>query len=158
MTNNGRPETVYELCEMVCEAIKERPLNYVQHRWHTDASAWNREACGTAYCRAGWMASFLKKGKGPCVDEDFIAYIAKHVLNEAGADYWDVSNLFDGGALVREAHGQAPGIGTPAYTAAGIQGMRNFMDKHEQKLKHARINEDNTVTLLEGHPNYADPA
>lgn len=156
MHSNGRPETVYELCEMVCEAIAERPLNYVQQRWHTDAKAWNKEACGTAYCRAGWMASFLRKGSGPCTDDGYIHRTATAALVDAGADPRETARLFDGGAISFSTVGPTPAIGTPAYVEAGIKGMRRFMDRYEQKLKHARINNDNSITLLEGHPDYAD--
>ena len=144
MLDNGRPETVYELCEQVCEAIAERPLNYVQQKWSTEASAWNEGACGTAYCRAGWIAAILKKSKGPVLAGDvFIHKTAKKVLETAGVPEEEVLNLFSGSAcgLWR--------TGTPEYTAAGIKGMRDFMTKHEAKLKAARINGDNSVTVME---------
>lgn len=153
-TSDGRPETVYELCEMVCEAIELRPLNYIQQWWHADAKDWNEAACGTAYCRAGWMAALLRRSKGPCEDDDFIIKTAFNVLRSAGVPSSATDLLFQGGAIGAETPGRStPGVGTPDYIATGIKGMRDFMSTYEQKLRHARINPDNTVTRMDGHPD-----
>ena len=145
MLDNGRPETVWELCEQVCEAIQERPLNYAQESWVSDAEEWNEGACGTAYCRAGWIASLLHESNVPCKDVTVIHTLASSVLHGAGVSHEDISALFGGGAVGCMTHAK---VGTKAYVRAGVKGMREMMEKYEAQLRAARINPDNTITVV----------
>ena len=145
---NDRPKNLYDLCDQVCESIAARPQNYMQQRWaSTDPQRTleiecgvdtakrltsQHEMCGTAYCRAGWMMSILYDGP---VDEDINIDRRAHILlEEAGVPGPEVVSLFVGSQA-----GLLNTWGTPEYVQRGIDGMRKFMDRHEQKLKNARL-------------------
>ena len=142
MLNLDKPENLYQLCEMVCEQIATTPKNYVQQRYATVASSWNEESCGTAFCRAGWMVNILDHSAGITRTTDewvyntLISLRSEQLFMDAGfdsADMKDVTLLFNGGACSMH------NIGSPEYVREGIDGLRRFMAKHEDKLKAARI-------------------
>lgn len=139
-----RPENLYELCEQVCEAIAMSPMNYNQGNWASSTARVfkNRrgrepeagEACGTSFCRAGWMCALLDKQK-TTVDwaHDFgIADRAEGMLRKAGIPEGDITNLFSGSACSGR-------WATKEYVQSGIDGMKAFMAKHEEKLKAAAV-------------------
>ena len=137
---SDRPKTVYELCERVCEAIELAPMHYLQKDWATPAKLhFGEEACGTAYCRAGWMHAL---GKTDCelTNVSSIVMYADTVLRDAGVDDKDINILFAGGAI-----SWAGEPGTPAYVKAGIAGMRAFMTKYEASLKAAQLDANGDV-------------
>jgi len=153
-----RPRNLYELCEQTCESMELAPLNYYQGYWaapvravqgHTGVE--HQEACGTAYCRAGWMIANLE-GKalpteGDGVDTVHYGTRAKKMLYQAGIPDIDIEHLFAGEALMREKDIPRAKWGTPEYVAAGVEGLRNFMAKHEAKLRAAKITEDGSVRV-----------
>ena len=127
--SEGRAQNLYELCEQVCDAIAASPTNYYQGDWSCDAkSIYGEEACGTAFCRAGWMVA-LSEGKSSVVNITAKAY---HMLQKAGIPGDSVGALFSGAAVLAKE-------GTPAYTEQGIAGMREFMARWEKELKGAPL-------------------
>lgn len=146
MTKDGKPETAWDLCELTCDAIAERPLNYYQGSWASAAAlCWREdhgrepppeELCGTAYCRAGWMASLAGIIDGTVVTDMDGIYsrrrkienFARDLLHRVGADVEDINQLFSGGSV-------GGAMGTPDHVANGIRGMRAFMAKYEAGLK-----------------------
>ena len=145
--SNNRPTNLYDLMEETAQHIEERPLNYYQGTWATDASLVhidNPEACGTAYCRAGWMSAI---GMDREVHNDFLiqAY-ATSLLCKAGISQHDINSLFNGHAIYieRSARGQGmcESITDKKYAKSGAQGVRDFMAKHEKKLKRVRLQAD----------------
>jgi hypothetical protein len=140
-----KPTTLWELMDGVCEAIDAAPFNYNQAYWVVDAkkgfmSCVNeydtplpKEVCGTAYCRAGWMAMLSGSDEVSLTPgQNNIYEWASDKLKQAGIPMEDILELFSGGAV-----GGTPG--TPEYVAAGIAGVRTFMAKHEQKLKSTQL-------------------
>lgn len=165
MDLNSKPETLYDVCELTAQAIEGSPANYYQGRWATEAKGlmevYNpevaKEACGTAFCRAGWMCAITDK-INPQEQEtwemdDKIAGHATRMLIRAGIPEIDISWLFSGAAIdfeqqekvfgrkfLREGESlPSPQIGTEAYAKAGAEGMRNFMAKWEEQLKSVKV-------------------
>lgn len=133
---SNRPKTVWDLCEQVCEAIELAPRNYYQGTWYTNADNVYEDACGTAYCRAGWMYSIGKNGR----DSSSLIYkYASRVLQMSGVDQEDIDALFRGSAC----HPYKPG--SPKYIQAGIEGMQTFMKKYESALKAAKLDDNGEV-------------
>lgn len=148
MTSDGRAETLWEACEMTCESIALRPKNYFQEQWATktllieavygpDARklgpASTEEACGTAYCRAGWMLSHITGGD---VTDHNISEIMRGHMKNAGIPIQDALDLFSGDACGTRSWN------TKDYVESGVRGLREFMAKHEEKLKAYRVNEE----------------
>ena len=150
MTSDHRPENLYDLCNLSAEAITSRPLNYYQSSWAIEAKSLNRttkkEACGTAFCRAGWMVA-LSEPAGRLLLADYIANKARTMFTDAGIPLEDINALFDGGAIETELDCEfdgdeflgMPDVGTQEYAEAGAAGLRAFMAKHADKLKAAPI-------------------
>lgn len=148
MSELRRVETLWDLCDEVCESIAARQVNYFQELWATDATfqadhhnhPLKAEACGTAFCRAGWMCAILDTQRGIKRDTGEwqganIQERARCLLAGAGIYTDAINNLFSGSAL------GTLNFGEPGYVEEGIAGMRRFMAKHEAKLKAARIPE-----------------
>lgn len=142
MTSDGKPENLWDLCEGVCIAIKEKPDNYFQGAYSVDAKdihasrqTGRKEVCGTAFCRAGWMVAQLRPPKLSASDwnNDYISTHAENLLSAAGIPSADIEDLFAGGACSDYR------FGTPEYVAEGIAGMRAFMTKHEALLRAAPV-------------------
>ena len=136
MTDQGKPETLYELCEQVCEAIATRPSNYCQEQWSVPACQVDskdpnqREVCGTAYCRAGWMVALTSDSKELPID---ISGAAIGLLCKANIPLYAIDRLFRGGACLPLEHGEE------GYATEGVRGMREFMSLHETALKGAPL-------------------
>lgn len=130
---SGKPETLYDLMKSVAEAIELSPGNYYQSDWEKPARRilWSEgiEACGTAYCRAGWMVNLLEKPT-PTGEHDNVAQKASNLLEAAGVHPREIQNLFSGGACFYSGR---PGSDT--YVKDGINGVKRFMAQHEDKLK-----------------------
>ena len=158
VTNMNKPETLYDLCELTAEAIETRPLNYCQDYWAHDAKDMMRqknpelvrEACGTAFCRAGWMYALssekvLNPGQwGLVKDRIFSKMMAK--LKAAGIPEGTALRLFSGS----QAHGaddtdsyhqnlRNETVGTAKYAKIGADGMRRFMHEFEKELRAAKV-------------------
>ena len=71
---------------------------------------------------------------GPVDNDTAIGVSAERLLEEAGVPDPEILALFAGYQA-----GTLSTWGTPAYVQRGIDGMRKFMDRHEQKLKNARL-------------------
>ena len=136
----GELMTLYELMEQTAEHIEEKPGNYYQDDYACsveDAVSWGDmkvqgEPCGTAYCRAGWMASIAANR---VVDSDDHIYNAtSKALMRAGIPELEIEHLFDGGVVKGTP-------GTKSYAKAGAKGVRAFMKKHETKLKATELDE-----------------
>jgi len=148
MKTNGKPETLWELCEQVCEAIRMSPKNYTQETWATDARSLNEEACGTAYCRAGWMVALTSDEKDILSKYHTgslnICISASNMLKRAGVVDRDIDTLFSGAAVDRQCYRdgiEVPDQGTPEYAEQGVKGMREFMEKWEKQLKETKIDD-----------------
>ena len=136
----SKPETLYDLCDQVCEHIAERPLNYYQGWWAKKAKDVpgideHPEACGTAYCRAGWMMAILENKPQEYTEpwqRSPISVKAHALFNDAGVPEDDVRELFSGTAVKGMP-------GTANYVEDGIHGMREFMAKHEDKLRARKL-------------------
>lgn len=122
--------TLYDLCEAVAHAIETKPGNYYQQSWRVPCEALKyhnapqyKEACGTAYCRAGWMVALTSP------DSHFsrIEMTATHMLTRAGIPREFIRELFRGGA--------AGDTVNKDYVQRGAQGMRDFMQRWETELK-----------------------
>jgi hypothetical protein len=139
MTPDGKPETLYDLCDLVCESIATSPANYFQGRWAIpvrNISKPNSTGCGTAFCRAGWMVAHLRPaGRMPTQELSLgmISETAVGLLTKAGVPPEDIADLFSGSALYNLSYD------TPEYAEEGIAGMQRFMAKHSDKLKAARV-------------------
>src|SRR3990167_4590235 len=97
----SNPSNLYELCEEVCEAIMASPTNYSQLKYTADAvRMWPREAeaCGTAYCRAGWMVALVH---GRIENPTIIQNTAASMLLDADIPGEDVTALFRASAVPR---------------------------------------------------------
>ena len=152
----GKPQTLWELCEQTVEAILTQPLNYYQDDYAHSAETCMvdendrplKGACGTAYCRAGWMGTILG------IHPSQLARIPKALLESAGVDPQIVNQLFAAIGMptaVRYQEGfhtldnsrvcgfdeRSPG--TTAYVRAGAAGLKKFMRQHKKKLKAARL-------------------
>jgi len=60
-----RLRNAYQVCLKAADLIEQNPDHYDQNSW-----------CGTAFCRAGWIAALVNKGVAPKNSE----YIAREVL------------------------------------------------------------------------------
>lgn len=136
---SGAPETLYDLCDMTAYAIETQPTNYYQDLWaHPVLSLSTRyphykEACGTAYCRAGWMVNLAEKNPRGC-DNRYLPSKAKNMLVSAGIPESAIYTLFEGGAV--------RGIpGTKEYAKRGAEGIRKFMETYEKELKSKKVSE-----------------
>lgn len=142
----SRPTNLYELCEQVCEAISDSPANYYQDHWAFPVKDLARRlgmeaidgACGTAFCRAGWMINILDGHKHPGTHEawaEWRSHIhtkATRMLANAGVSEDDIGGLF-------AMNHRDSKWGTEEYTDMGVEGMRTFMEKYETQLKEATI-------------------
>lgn len=126
-----QPNNLYELCEQVCEAIEAQPLNYNQDHYAMSARIlYGKAACGTAYCRAGWMMAVLEnkpQSPGSCIGGRATA-----LLESAGIPSYSIAWLFAAGTVEGER-------GSPEYIKNGVAGIRRFMTSWEHKLKTAQI-------------------
>jgi hypothetical protein len=160
MSEFGNPKTLYELCEQTIEAIEARPMNYYQDAWSADAKLTvaqhlapkeQHEVCGTAYCRAGWMAAILGE------TQPKTGALATRLFQEAGISFDDIRELFAAtdewefyayndafreGAEDDEDDDAIARPGSPEYIKAGVGGLRDFMAEHEATLKKARLVKD----------------
>lgn len=146
----NKPETLWDLCELTAEAIETQPLNYHQSYWICDAKKEvSSEACGTAFCRAGWMYALSREPSEdltPLVvgtaDGYRIIYITmKSKLIDAGIPANVIDQLFAG---VSEDATYHPGLedieaGNPEYARIGAEGMRLFMQEYEKELRGAKL-------------------
>jgi hypothetical protein len=144
--------------------IEEYPLAYVQHQWVRRGIAWLRnvfytvpkerleEACGTTFCRAGWMAQIVDgrattQGAGlraarllgvvPSARKGVV-----HWYHPLGIDLNHVEKEFAEDVRQLFAHSAVPESlrpGSRAYVKAGANGLRKFMEKHEARLKATKI-------------------
>ena len=156
----AQPENLYELMEMTAEAIELLPKNYYQDSFSmhakdvpSDTETCNndegdltargkrlsKKACGTAFCRAGWMMAILdpKLGKmnpDSIDDHEEIYKPAMNLLTDAGCDAGVVGHLFGGGSGINGER-----WGTKAYAKAGAKGVRDFMEQYKTELKAARL-------------------
>lgn len=138
--------TLYDLCEEVCTMIKASPFNYYQGSWACDATEMKKNACGTAFCRAGWMCAILDTGKGKKTEDwlregqwgrtNAIPERAHALLAKAGIPEVEVHRLF-GSNVIDDDYV----YGTNAYVKAGIDGMRRFMERHKAALQAVKIEE-----------------
>jgi hypothetical protein len=145
-----RRRTLYKVLSEVAEAIEASPQNYYQSDWACPVEVpfvdekgrdpKEGEACGTAFCRAGWMAALTAPDADTKTPEDWnglgghIHATATRMLRMAGVDDLDISALFDGNAI--------PGHlkwGTKAYAKAGAAGVRQFQKEHAAELKRVII-------------------
>ena len=148
----NKPETLYELCALTAEAIETQPLNYHQGYWCVSAQeAVGAEACGTAYCRAGWMYALLQdEDNMPSLDllkpnsYDLIAKGMFQLLQNAGIPDDAINQLFAGigdeecsRTYHPDLHNQDPG--TEEYARTGADGMRQFMREFEAQLKATKL-------------------
>lgn len=130
------PQNVYELLEQTAEAIEECGLNYYQTVWAAPVehvTAGREGACGTAFCRAGWMINIAHGDKALSMSpydwgRTHIADAAYAMLETAGCPIRECAELFSGGAVTQK-------YGTQAYNKAGAKGVRQFMERHRDKLK-----------------------
>ena len=148
MTPDGKAETLWELCEQVCESIAAQPANYFQHSWAIKAESarnmalsCNRdperkkqiehtEVCGTAYCRAGWMMAHLR-GKAVTYNE-----------GDQAMDLLRAARIECGTLFSSEEAGPLAEWGTPEYVQRGVDGMRKFMEANEAKLRAFQITDE----------------
>jgi hypothetical protein len=132
-----RPANAYELCERACEEIAAHPLNYYQDLFvasrelgglPTELDVPENE-CGTAFCRAGWLA-YIVDGKvnSPTHAEDRATELLLGPDPGTGLSY-DVADLFD------PFFDESGHPGTPEYVAQGVRGLRVFMATWEKHLK-----------------------
>ena len=143
MTDIHRPDNLYELCDEVCIAIEASPTNYYQPMWATPArGVYGKKACGTAFCRAGWMVA-LADGHAKAASGG-VYKRALEMFTKAGISKAELQLLFqpDPGAYGR-AYGDVVDKyvkeGTPEYVAIGAAGMRKFMAKWKKQLKEAKL-------------------
>lgn len=142
----NEPTTLYDLLDEVCTMIQAQPLNYYQESWTTPARyVTSSEACGTAYCRAGWMAAV---GMNKNVGEDDVVGYAYRLMQEAGFKNSEFIYLFGANQVCRVT--SAP-PGTAKYAEAGAAGVRAFMNKHEDRLRAAKLTkcEDDVLRIKE---------
>lgn len=146
MTEDRKLETLWDLCDAVCQQIEAKPLNYNQGSWEEPIAVVIRnkgrgvfqdeEACGTAFCRAGHMCAILDAERGKRVgygQHGNIELRAKRMLIGAGCSYLDVEDLFRGSAC------EPSTFGTRSYVAEGIEGMRCFMARYADQLKSTKL-------------------
>lgn len=142
--SNTRPETAWDLMQEVHDAILASPTNYYQGDWAVPVKNLTQEAyseaCGTAYCRAGWMNAILTE-KTPKTEKqcdtfsEATATKCYRLLDRAGIPYGTVANLFAPYA----ARGKA---GTETYARSGAKGVETFMKTYERQLKAYRITDE----------------
>lgn len=134
--DSSAPRNLYDLCEMTAQAIEQHPANYCQQDWEAsltrvrdlwsyDPEVLNHEACGTAYCRAGWMVNLLEK---PSRSHTNIPEKARALLLEAGIPSIAITNLFS-------ANASGSKVGSKDYVNKGVSGLREFMNAYETQLK-----------------------
>lgn len=150
MIDTNRPADLYELCEQTCEAIELCPTNYYQASWAESAKGrFGKEACGTAFCRAGHMVAILTEDRKTPEEwrqlgvYGYISNVATNLFLQAGVSDADIGNLFAGGAC-----GSCQ-PGSTEYVARGIAGMRRFMEKWEPQLRAAKLNAKGKVVCSE---------
>src|SRR3990167_5673447 len=129
-------KTLWELCEDVIIAIEGSPGNYYQNTWkirtkylaEISGNKNYKEACGTAFCRAGWMTNLLCATGANTPNS---GGVATNLLLRAGISNEDINNLFvpHGNIIAYEQYGGLE------YAKIGTDGMRLFMKQHEAKLK-----------------------
>ena len=147
----GKPATLWELCEQTVEAILARPLNYYQDDYYAEAQGcmFNKNgavlegACGTAYCRSGWMGTILG------LETKYLSSVPEELLENAGIDSYQVNKLFSAIGCLSEnnpfersffySDGDERRPGTKAYARAGAAGLKKFMRRYEKNLKAARL-------------------
>ena len=150
-----KAKTLYEACEQAVEAIELQPLNYSQEHWANpiedivrfhymdgceDAAQRAKEACGTAYCRAGHIMCAVKDG--PVTAKTAESGARKLMVDEAKIPIGEVMRLFGGGAA-----GPKESYGTEEYVRRGADGLREFMQKYEEQLKSVDLTVDLTAEL-----------
>lgn len=136
----NKPENMYELCEEVCTSIEASPQNYGQSAFAKSAQDNQKGACGTAFCRAGWMIAIIDHNAGiKRTEKKWLSYEpniykrSRGLLLGAGIGESEIDELFRGDVCSRTQDG------TEAHARMGIAGMRKFMEKHELKLKAAKL-------------------
>lgn len=151
--SNNKPSNLYELCDLVAEAIEIQPKNYFQDKWVFNAKLCNGDdACGTAFCRAGWITALMETEEHNTAwwlenRNDYIRTSAQSLLLTAGIPKEAINNLFYFAGIdspYNDAFHNANGrlgcdSGTPEYAKAGADGMRLFMAQYEEKLKAAKL-------------------
>ena len=156
MLDNIKPANLWELCELTAEAIETQPLNYQQSHWICDAKKEvSSEACGTAFCRAGWMyalstsepkecSRILVEGTG--YHEIYIPM--RNKLLAAGIPSGVIEALFSASSdtpsdtpwNLRYHRGlEELNAGDPEYARIGAEGMRQFMQDYEKELRGALL-------------------
>lgn len=142
MSNTDTPfETLYDLCEGVIQAIETQHGNYFQGLWCVPVESLRVNvsynyigACGTAYCRAGWMIALAEASNKKLTNMQ-IHRKANALLRKAGIRQEVIDQLFSGDAC----SGFTPG--SPAYAKAGADGVRQFMALYEKELKNVRLDD-----------------
>ena len=147
--SEAKPETLYDLCELTAEAIETQPLNYHQSYWICDAKKEvSIRACGTAFCRAGWMYALSTKqpetlphilaGKK---GSDVIYTSMMKKLTAAGIPHKNIEDLFAEADYNSHYHIGLCDInpGDPEYARIGAEGMRQFMREYEKELRRAKV-------------------
>lgn len=134
-----RPKTAWELCERVCEAIQAHPLNYYQDYFVArrggslpEALDTPANACGTAYCRAGWMVVIADGA-------DWCESYRDRACELLGMKRWQINDTTSEICRLFGAWLNGPTPGTKAYVRRGVSGLRRFMTKHEAHLRAHRL-------------------
>ena len=99
----------------------------------------SEEACGTAFCRAGWMAAIMDPAiakANPTNLDDMTAIYQpmRSLLVDAGCGEEAVEQLFGGGS---GTIGYT--WGTKAYAKAGAKGVKTFMKRYASELKAVKL-------------------
>ena len=159
--DNDRPRKVWDLCEQVCDAIEASPTNYYQGAWarpvghiihrilaqeYSTPEA-KTEACGTAFCRAGWMVAIVDQMNGPemvkrnlASHHVFVMERATSILRKAKIPDSEIRRLFssdDAGSICESFL-----WGSKEYAAAGVRGMRRLMESYETQLKETLLDDE----------------
>ena len=131
----NKPKTLYDLMGQVAEAIELAPGNYYQQGWEEPVENLAmyegpyKEACGTAYCRAGWMVNLLEAPTARGLHHNTSGK-AFSLLTKADIPASEAMELFRGSACTRFGD-----PGSPGYVKEGVDGVKRFMARHEDKLK-----------------------
>jgi hypothetical protein len=138
----SRPETAFELLELVARHIEEEPRRYNQEMWVLRGLALKtlglEPPCGTVCCRAGWIVALhdgLDAADNMTAEDRAIQIldvphrVTAQLFSALSINYWSDA----AGAVV------GPSRGTPEYAKAGADGIRAFMATHEGHLKARKL-------------------
>jgi hypothetical protein len=133
MSEFGSPQNLYELMEQAAEAILTSPEHYYQDNWSEPARNLypDKEVCGTAYCRAGWMENILGVSVDGCT--------ARRLLHEAEIDRADLFLAQNYRTEYNADFTYELRRGSPEYATAGANGIKKFMARNKEQLLAARL-------------------